>query len=271
MNRLRLEGNLEPGRYLVTAYGGETLVWTDGASAQPFLLRLAEPVLLAAGVAEGVIGPFGSARFEAPASYDAFRLELPQHGAARLEARRGGARDLAAIDKTSREPVRDAAPCGDGKTPARLEVSGFEGQAFTLRAVRQSNRETFEGAGPHLVVGRRRRRGRRRGARDRAARALESDGKTRVIASDLPRIGAGHAWRGKFNLLGPTSLLFEATRDGPVAIDAKGLRLRATIEPALGDRWRRARRARRDALRSRRPAIIFCRSSRSTTQAASSI
>jgi len=52
MTRLRVEGALEPGRYVVTAYGGEALAWTDGASAQPFMLRLAEPVLLAAGVAE---------------------------------------------------------------------------------------------------------------------------------------------------------------------------------------------------------------------------
>ena len=56
--------------------------------AQPFLLRLEEPALLAAGVAEGVIGPFGAARFDAPASYDAFRLDLAQTTPARLEARR---------------------------------------------------------------------------------------------------------------------------------------------------------------------------------------
>ncbi len=234
MNRLRLEGNLEPGRYLVTAYGGEALAWTDGASAQPFMLRLAEPVLLAAGVAEGVIGPFGAARFDAPASYDAFRLELPQQAPARLDARRGGARDLAAIGKSSRAPVATLRLAGDGNTPARLEVTGYEGQNYTLRAVHQSNRETFEGAGPHLVsvdvAG--------EGSDEAPATALlarlESDGKARVIASDLPRIGAGKAWRGKFNLLGSVSLLFEATRDGPVAIDAKGLKLRATIEPALG-------------------------------------
>src|SRR5512136_3085029 len=123
---------------------------------------------------------------------------------------------------------------GDGSTPARLEISGYEGQSYTLRAVHQSNRETFEGAGPHLVsvdvAG--------EGGDEAPATALlarlESDGKARVIASDLPRIGAGKTWRGKFNLLGSVSLLFEATRDGPVAIDAKGVKLRATIEPALG-------------------------------------
>jgi hypothetical protein len=234
MNRLRLEGKVAPGRYVVTAYGGEKLVWSDGAGAQPFLLRLAEPALLAAGVAKGVIGPFGAARYEAPARDDSFRLELPEQAPARIDARRGAGRDMATIGKASRAPVATLRLASDGTAPARIDVSGYEGQAYTLRAMRQSNRETFEAAGPHLVslevAG--------DGGDDPPATALlariERDGKTRVIASDLPRIGAGKAWRGKFNLLGPVSLLFEATKDGPVAIDAKGVKLRAAIEPALG-------------------------------------
>ncbi|MGJ0506754.1 MAG: hypothetical protein ACR652_06365 [Methylocystis sp.] len=234
MNRLRLEGRLEPGRYLVTAYGGEKLAWTDGAAAQPFMLRLAEPGQLAAGVAEGVIGPFGSARYEAPASDDAFRLELPQQAPARLDARRGTTRETASISKSSRAPVATLRLASDGSAPARVDITGHEGQSYVLRALRHSNRETFEAAGPHLVsvdvAG--------EGGDEAPATALlarlESDGKTRVIASDLPRIGAGKAWRARFNLAGPVSLLFEATRDGPVVVDAKGLKLRATIEPALG-------------------------------------
>ncbi len=232
MNRLRLEGSLPPGAYVVTAYGGEKLVWSDGAAAQPFLLRFAKPALLAAGVAEGVIGPFGAERFDAPASYDSFRLELPKQEPARLDARRGGAHETAEIGKTSRAPVASLRIAGDA--PARLEVTGYEGQPYSLRAVHQSNRETFEAAGPHLVsvdvAG--------EGGDEAPATALlarlERDGRTRVIASDAPRIGAGQAWRGKFNVLGPASLLFEATRDGPVVIDARGVKLRATIAPALG-------------------------------------
>ncbi|QGM98173.1 hypothetical protein [Methylocystis parvus] len=235
MNRLRLEGKLPAGRYVVTAYGGEKLVWSDGASAQPFMLRLAEPALLAAGVAEGVIGPFGAARYEAPASYDSFRLELPQQAPARLDVKRGTARDVASIGKSSRAPVASLRLSGDGAATARVEVMGFEGQSYTLRALRQSTRETFEASGPHLVsvdvAG--------EGGDEAPLTALfarvEKDGKTQVLASDLPRVGAGKAWRGKFNLLGPASLLFEATRDGPVAIDSKGVKLRVTVEPALGN------------------------------------
>ncbi len=235
VNRLRLEGKLPAGRYTVTAYGGEKLVWSDGATAQPFALRMAEPALLAAAAAEGVIGPFGSARYEAPASYDAFRLELPQQAPARLEARRGAARDMASIGKSSRAPIATLRLIGDGVTTARLEITGYEGQAFNLRAVHQSNRETFEGSGPHLVSISVAGEGGDEAPLTALLARVERDGKTSVIASDMPRVGAGKAWRGKFNLLGPVSLLFEATRDGRVAIDSKGVKLRASVEPALGN------------------------------------
>ncbi|WP_051079680.1 hypothetical protein [Methylosinus sp. LW4] len=234
MTRLRLEGAVEPGRYVATAYGGEPIVWPEGGAAQPFLLHLLEPASLAAGVANGVIGAFGSARFEAPASYDTFRLELPKPVAARLEARRGaGVPASAAIDKISREPVAIVSLGGDGKTSGVVEVSGLEGQPFSLRAIRRASRAPIETEGANLVAmdvaG--------EGADEVPATALlarTENGKTRVLASDLPKIGGGRAYRGKFNLRGPTTLLFEAIDSGPVTISAQGPRLRALIEPAFG-------------------------------------
>ncbi len=234
MTRLRLEGAVAPGRYVVTAYGGEKLVWSDGAPAQPLLLRLDSPALLAAGVAEGVIGPFGAARYEAPASYNAFRLELPQIAPARLDAERGKLRQSASIDKTSREPVAEVRLAEDEKQPAHVEITGREGQAFSLRAVRQASRHAFEAEGLHRIwldlAG--------EGADEVQATALfariDKDGKTQVVAADAPKVGEGRAYRAKFNLRGPTSILFEAATSGPVVIDAKGVKARAEIQPALG-------------------------------------
>src|SRR5207253_10211968 len=37
--RARLDTEVEPGLYLVTAYGGAPLVWTDGDTALPFHIR----------------------------------------------------------------------------------------------------------------------------------------------------------------------------------------------------------------------------------------
>ncbi|MGA8169847.1 MAG: hypothetical protein WB816_03280, partial [Methylocystis sp.] len=234
MTLIRLEGALEPGHYLVTAYGGEPLVWASGAGAQPFLLRLETWPSLDAGLFEGVIGPFGSLRFAAPASYDAFRLEAPQAAPLKLEARRGVSTMSASIAKNSREPAITLDLASDGKEPAKLEVSGYEGQAFSLRAAHRDAHFSFEGSGPHLVgldtAG--------EGGDEIRATALfarvEKDGKTHVLASDTPRVANGRPWRGKFNLRGRASLLFEVVDAGPVAIDAKGVNARALIEPTLG-------------------------------------
>lgn len=234
MTRVRLNGSVSPGRYILTAYGGEKLVWSDGATQQPFFLRLNSPSLLSSGAAEGVIGPFGSAHFDAPAEYDTFRLELPQSVSARLEARRGTFSPRSAtIGKTNREPVATLSLSTDGSNTARIEVTGYEGQSFQLRALHQGSRRSFQGTGPHLasidVAG--------EGGDEIPATALFAqldNNTTRVLASDAPRIAAGRAWRRKFNLRGASSLLFEATSNGPIAIRTQGPKVRATIEPALG-------------------------------------
>lgn len=235
MTLIRLEGALAPGHYLVTAYGGEPLVWASGATAQPFLLRLESWTSLDAGLFEGVIGPFGSPRFAAPAGYDGFRLETPQPAPVTLQALRGASMARSgAIAKNSRDPFVTLDLPSDGKEPAKLEVSGYEGQAFSLRAVRRDAHFSFDGSGPHLVgldiAG--------EGGDEIAATALfarvEKDGKTRVLVSDMPRLVNGRPWRGKFNLRGRTTLLFEVVDAGPVAIDAKGVKLAATIEPTFG-------------------------------------
>jgi hypothetical protein len=235
MTRIGLEGALAPGRYLVTAYGAPPLVWSDSAAAQPFMLRLQTSSSMDAGFTDGVIGPFGSARFAAPGGYTAFRLELPQPAKASLDVRRDkGANAFAQLGVNNREPAITVFAPGDDKEPAQIEVSGFEGQAFTLRAARQNAHLNFEASGPHLVgvdlAG--------DGGDEVPASVLfaqvEKDGKIRVLASDMPRIATGRPWRGKFNLRGRTTLLFEAKDSGPVAVDAKGVKLHVSIEPTLG-------------------------------------
>lgn len=240
MTRVRLEGKVEPGRYLATAYGGESAVWPDGGADRPFMIRRLAPASLAAGVAEATIGPFGSARFLAPAAMDAFRIELAEPAPVRMITRRGGLSAGAALAKNSRDAFAVATLATDGKEAATVEVSGLEGQAFRLRGLHQSNSARVAGAGPTFVIvdvaG--------EGGDEIPATALlakfDKDGKSRVIAADAPRIGAGQAWRGRFNLRGASTLLFEMTSPGPVAIRTQGPAARVVIEPALGSAQPRA-------------------------------
>jgi uncharacterized protein len=234
MTRLRLEGNVEPGRYLATAYGGENAVWPDGGADKPFMVRPLTAASLAAGVAEGAIGPFGSARFSAPPDMDTFRIETAEPAPVRMNVRRAGTTAAAVIAKNSRDPFANTTLAAAKGEPATVEVSGLAGQAFRLRALHASNNQRVAGAGPTFVIvdvaG--------EGGDEIPATALfvrfDNLGKSRVVAADAPRIGAGQAWRGRFNLRGASTLLFEMTSPGPVAVRTQGPAARVTIEPVLG-------------------------------------
>ena len=49
MNWLRIEGAVEPGLYLVTAYGGAPTAWADGKPGNPFRIRVGPPQKLLGG------------------------------------------------------------------------------------------------------------------------------------------------------------------------------------------------------------------------------
>jgi hypothetical protein len=234
MNRLRLESAIEPGLYLVTAYGGAPAVWSDGKPGNPFHIRVGPPQKLLGGWFEGVIGAFGSTRFEIapPATY--VRLELPDIAPARLEVARGGADPVvAAITKTSRDPIAVVNVAAKGKDPACAEITGFEGQSFRLRALDPSNSLKIDQPGPYLiavdVAG--------EGGDELPATVLLArfaKGKGTVVASKALRVARGEAWRGKFNLRGASSLIFEVAISGPVALRASGPGIVPTLEPLLG-------------------------------------
>ena len=236
MTRATLAGMVEPGRYIVTAYGGEKLAWANSDTAEPFHIRTGVTMSLAAGIAEGVIGPFGSMRFEAPADFDRFRLDLPQSASAMLRAARisnpAPSFRSAAIGKSNREPVAMLALPADGQ-PGIVEISGYEGQRFQVRGLRFGNQTQFDGSVPNLisldVAG--------EGGDEIPATSLlirqDNGGRASVVASDMPRLGPGQAWRRRFNLRGPTSLLFEMTQAGQIAVHASGVALHSEISPVL--------------------------------------
>src|SRR5262249_44844529 len=62
-------------------------------------------------------------------------------------------------------------------------------------------------------------------------------------ASSAPRVGPGQAWRYRFNLRGPSSLLFEVTQAGPIAVRSLGL----AVKPRVGTLGGEASAGRTDA------------------------
>jgi hypothetical protein len=161
------------------------------------------------------------------------RLDISEPAPARLTLLRGRETlSSAEISKRSREPIAEVR--GSARSEQAVEITASEGQPFRLCALEPANSRTISGGGPHWialdVAG--------EGADELPATALlarmEPKGGATVLASDLPRIGQGQAWRRRFNLRGTSTILFEATEPVPVAVKAEGVGTRVSIEPLLG-------------------------------------
>ncbi|MGZ5842846.1 MAG: hypothetical protein ACXWJ8_13060, partial [Xanthobacteraceae bacterium] len=236
LTRARLETDVAPGLYLVTAYGGAPLVWTDGDNALPFHIRSGPAQDLAGGWHEGVIGPFGSARFRLPSSFNHVRVELPEPAPLRLMV----SGQTSEIAKNSREPVASLELASGGSAGVLAEVTGLEGQPFRLRALRRASSLRVDRAGPHLVAvdvaG--------EGGDELPATVMLAEFRrgqaATVLSSSAPRIAPGQAWRKTFNLRGPASILFEIASAGPVAARTQGPGVTVALEPLLGTNAPRA-------------------------------
>ncbi len=80
----RLSADLNPGLYLLVAYGGQPLPWAETAGEQPFHLRMGIPLVAANGVDHKITSPFGYDRWLVSASTDYYRLELKKNSPASI-------------------------------------------------------------------------------------------------------------------------------------------------------------------------------------------
>ncbi|WP_343716642.1 hypothetical protein, partial [Inquilinus sp.] len=237
MTDITFEGNLEPGTYLVTAYGGPAATWADGDTSQPFHIRFGASDALLAGWVGGAIGPFGRDLYRIDGSARQFRLALPASAPAGLRVLDGTSPlSGGTIDKKSRDPAASAdAPAIDSPGDRVVELTGAAGQAFQLRAVETPAGTSVSDAGdwwvaaPTVGFG---------GDELPATLALvrtEKDKPTITVGSNAPQIGPGAAWRQRFNLRGPSTLLLHVTADGPIAVRSDGPAIRPSMTVPSGD------------------------------------
>jgi uncharacterized protein YecT (DUF1311 family) len=236
LNRILFHQQLEPGTYLVTAYGGPALPWADGAAAQPFYLRLDASAAFAEGWLSGQIGPLGSEILSVQSQADSFRLELPEPAAVTLSVTTGEAEPASVeMARNSRVPVVTIRPGRRGNATRMVEIRGAAGQRFQLRAFGDGSVARATRAGNFLVAAEMP----GLGGDDVPATAIllrsEQGQPDTVAAAAAPRIGTGQAWRARFNLNGAATLLMQVVSPGPVAVRTRGVALRASLQPLLGD------------------------------------
>lgn len=239
---------LEPGLYLLTAYGGPDEPWAAGGAEHPFHLRYGIPTLGDAGRRRYIVGPFGADHFIVPGSANYLRIELPEAAAASLEERPfadnanpfGPERSAAAITKKSREPFAQLELAPGGTAPRLVTVRAPAGQAYLLQHFELREFYGFRRSGRYWLSSVH--SGHPQDSVDATAFVIRTDGSgQRHLMPSLMQaieVGADRGWARRCNLLEPLSVLLQVKETGSYEILARGAEARARIVPLFVSRPR---------------------------------
>lgn len=243
----RFTAQLEPGLYLVTAYGGPSQPWTEESADKPFFLRLGVPALGPAMRQQFTMGELGVERFVVPEGPNFFRLELPVASAATLQVSGYNEHDpyqtqgaSASIDKRSLPPVAEVTGMGSsGKKLVTITMAA--GQPFTLQYFDASPVRTFNEGGNYWV------------SSIHAGYAEDSVGATAVLTlrhrngsygswgpeeySDARVLELSKTpWHRRFNLLEELTLFVRLPETSKIRVIGQGVKARYRFEPFLTSR-----------------------------------
>ncbi|MCU0290468.1 MAG: hypothetical protein MUF10_00545 [Thermoanaerobaculaceae bacterium] len=240
----RLVTRLEPGLYLLTAYGGPGQPWAAGGEARPFHLRWGVPSLPEALRRRYEVGPFGIDRFLVPGTATFFRIELPEARTAELgvtdysdETPYGSASAVAAIDKKTVPPVAELrVATTDGHH--LVTVRGEAGQPYVLQHFVKRWEYSFRESGDHWlssVHG-----GTPQDSVDATAivqrQRLGQPPDREAFADRAVPLGPGHGLLRRCNLLEELTVFVRVTDTGAYEILSRGADARFRFEPFLTTR-----------------------------------
>jgi hypothetical protein len=127
------------------------------------------------------------------------------------------------IAKNSREPAASL-DVPQGRIPV-VELRADAGQSYTLMALERPTARVLQRPGTWWVAAATTGTGGDEVPLAVLLQRSEGQGKPlSIVASTAPRIGPG-AWHARFNLRGPTSLLFQTTSGGEIAFSSTGVAL----------------------------------------------
>ncbi len=237
----RLSVELEPGLYLLTAYGGPSQPWTKSSDAKPFLLRFGIPKLAPAMRRQFTMGEFGVERFVVPAGPTHFRLELPTAHAATLEVADYSPKNpfqsagpSASIDKKSLPPVAELDQSDN--VDRLVTVTMAAGKSFILQHFNASSAYQFKGSGnywastihtgnPEDSVG---------ASAVLTRRPIYGYGREEYVADRSLLLEA--PWHRRFNLLDRLSMFVKLPAAAKIKVVGDGASARYRFEPFLTSR-----------------------------------
>ena len=224
----RINAQLEPGLYLVTAYGGKSQPWAEQGKQHPFYLRFGIPTFAVAGRERFEVSGFGYDRWLVPGAATYFRIELPEARPAQMRVMTwsdSNAYDLggstADVSKNSVPPVADlhvGSIADDGWH--EVVITAPAGQPYTLQHFQQQWVYPFRGTGDYWVSTVH--SGHPEDSVDATSILTEYAEHELPLQTSLVNIDSSHAWKRRFNLLSELTVFFEVKSRGQYQVDATG-------------------------------------------------
>src|SRR5437870_982425 len=243
----RLAADLNPGLYLLTAYGGASQLQAEESAEHPLHLRFGIPRLAAVGRRRFTMSPFGADRWLVPGDASYFRLELPEARPATLRVGADVSRPFdasgsaATIGKNALVPVAEL-DLGSSSAERVVTVTAAPGQPYVLQhfglgtpsacggrywALRREGKywvssvhsgDPTDSVDATAIV--------TRWGWPSAKEAHERPFRAQVIA-----LGPRQPWVRRANLLETTNAFLRVERTGRYEVLARGVEARFRIEP----------------------------------------
>ncbi len=238
---LRLKATLDPGLYLVTAYGGAPLPWAEGADDHPLHLRYGIPMLGAAGRSRKVMSAFGFDQYQVPTGTNFFRLELPGAAEAslRVDTEKAGEpfQDGPSVAKITKKVIPPVAQLQTQGT--FVTVRAAPGQVYVLQHFETRPYYEITKPGAYWVstvtVGDPGDSFDLNGVLWLSRRINESSGyvPVRPTAAEVIELDAEQVYSRRANLLGPVTLFVRVTEAGVYQVMLEGISAEARFEPLV--------------------------------------
>jgi hypothetical protein len=233
----RLVYRLEPGLYLLTAYGGREQAWADDNGDHPFYLRMGIPKLGSAGRTRYQLGPLGIDRWLVPAETSFFRIELPEAVPATLqvvhysESAPFAPGASANIDKESRLPIAELTNSASRNGFDIITVKATADQPYTLQHFRIVYEHRFRVSGEYWIStihsG-------HPGDSIEATSFIAAWERNRLqrepVRAQVVEIGSD-GWASRCNLVEPLTVFLRVTSSGEYLIESDDTEAEFLVEP----------------------------------------
>jgi hypothetical protein len=252
----RLAADLEPGRYLLTAYGGPAQPWAEEADAHPLYVRFGLPRLPEAGRRRFTTSPLGIDRYLVPGGATYFRLELDEAQPALLRAATidpaspfAPPGEMREITKKSAPPVAeidlprpdDGEPPAEGAAPVPDRIVTVEAEAGVAYRLQHFDRRTaysIRAEGDYWISSVH--SGDPQDSVDATALLVQDDKKA-PLAEAVVELDTNTGWTRRTNLLATLTVYLRVKEAARYEVVLEGPEARARIEPFVTFRPRNYR------------------------------